>query len=221
VASQSAELPELLDICLRRGTDRDWEEFVRRVQPAVAAKISATLRRFAFAGADLRDLVDDLMQQTFLRLCASGFEALRKANIRSESALFAYVREAAANITIDHLRRARPPEVEVTESIADTSHSRVDAALLLEDVETQLRRCSEANYERDRRIFWLYYRSDLTSRAIAALPLFGLTQKGVESLLLRLTRCIREAFARKLSQAEGNPPFPASLKEGRALGRTS
>lgn len=221
MASQSGDLPELLDTCLRRGTDRDWEEFVRRVQPALASKISATLRRFAIGGAGLRDLVDDLVQQTFLRLCASGFKALRTAEIQSEGALFAYVRTVAANITLDHLRRARPPEVEGGESIADGSHSGSDAALLLVDVETHLRRCSEANVERDRRIFWLYYRSGLTSKAIAALPVFGLTQKGVESLILRLTRCIREAFAKNLSKTEGNPPLSPSLKEGRALGRTS
>ncbi|MGB9434254.1 MAG: hypothetical protein WBQ89_18560, partial [Candidatus Acidiferrum sp.] len=48
------------------------------------------------------------------------------------------------------------------------------------------------NAERDCRIFWLYYRVGLSANAIAALPTIGLTTKGVESTILRLTRAIRQ-----------------------------
>jgi RNA polymerase sigma-70 factor (ECF subfamily) len=46
--------------------------------------------------------------------------------------------------------------------------------------------------ERDRLIFWLYYQQGMSAKAIAALPTVGLTAKGVESALLRLTRQVRK-----------------------------
>jgi hypothetical protein len=52
--------------------------------------------------------------------------------------------------------------------------------------------CVGPNSQRDRKIFWLYYRAGLPASAIAALPTIGLTTKGVESTLLRLTRLVRQ-----------------------------
>ena len=46
--------------------------------------------------------------------------------------------------------------------------------------------------DRDRTIFWLYYRQGLTTKAIATLPAIGLTIKGVESTLGRLTKMVRK-----------------------------
>jgi DNA-directed RNA polymerase specialized sigma24 family protein len=51
------------------------------------------------------------------------------------------------------------------------------------------------NLERDRRVFWLYYRVGLTANAIASLPAIGLSTKGVESTILRLTRLLRQELA--------------------------
>ena len=44
---------------------------------------------------------------------------------------------------------------------------------------------------RDRNLFWLYYRQGLTAEAISRIPAIGLSAKGVESALLRLTRLLR------------------------------
>ena len=46
--------------------------------------------------------------------------------------------------------------------------------------------------ERNSNVFWLYYRVGLSASAIAALPGIDLTTKGVESLILRMTREVRE-----------------------------
>jgi len=50
--------------------------------------------------------------------------------------------------------------------------------------------------QRDRTIFWLYYRQGLTAKEIGALPSIGLSLKGVESTLHRLTQLVREHLAR-------------------------
>jgi RNA polymerase sigma-70 factor (ECF subfamily) len=44
-------------------------------------------------------------------------------------------------------------------------------------------------------IFLLYYRQGLTASEIAALPALGLTTKGVESIIARLTHMIRSHIA--------------------------
>jgi RNA polymerase sigma-70 factor (ECF subfamily) len=49
--------------------------------------------------------------------------------------------------------------------------------------------------ERNTRIFWLHYRVGLSARNIADLPGIGLTTKGVESILLRITKELRERMA--------------------------
>jgi len=48
-------------------------------------------------------------------------------------------------------------------------------------------------------VFWLYYRAGFTASAIASLPTVGLTTKGVESLIFRLTRIVRENLAGPLA----------------------
>jgi hypothetical protein len=68
----------------------------------------------------------------------------------------------------------------------------------------QIARCiedgsPEARSTRDATIFCLYYRHGLTAKAISRLPTIGLSVKGVESTLLRLTRMVR----RKLNTRGG------------------
>ena len=49
--------------------------------------------------------------------------------------------------------------------------------------------------QRNREIFWLHYRAGLSARAIADLPEIGLTAKGVESVIMRVTKELRERLA--------------------------
>jgi hypothetical protein len=53
-------------------------------------------------------------------------------------------------------------------------------------------RASGVTAERDRQIFWLYHRHGLTAREIASIRYFGLTDKGVESVLVRLTALVKQ-----------------------------
>jgi len=65
--------------------------------------------------------------------------------------------------------------------------------LLLGKIEEVLEEVTEgANAERDRMVFWIYYRQGLTASAIAAIPALKLTQKGIESLLSRVTNSLRK-----------------------------
>ena len=55
-----------------------------------------------------------------------------------------------------------------------------ECALLLDRVDACLRDLAPSETrDRDRKIFWLYYRQGMTAKEIAGLPQIGLTLKGV------------------------------------------
>jgi RNA polymerase sigma-70 factor (ECF subfamily) len=47
-------------------------------------------------------------------------------------------------------------------------------------------------FVRDHTVFWLYYRDGLTASEISRLPGLDLSLKGVESLLLRMARMVKQ-----------------------------
>jgi RNA polymerase sigma-70 factor (ECF subfamily) len=72
----------------------------------------------------------------------------------------------------------------------------MERELLLKEIDHCLEGClAGPEQERDRLIFWLYYQQGLSARAIADLPTIGLTAKGVESAIFRLTLMVRERMA--------------------------
>ena len=65
--------------------------------------------------------------------------------------------------------------------------------MLLKEVDAQLQDCAAgSNQERDCLIFWFYYLQGMSAKTIAALATIKLTAKGVEAVIFRLTRCVRE-----------------------------
>ena len=58
---------------------------------------------------------------------------------------------------------------------------------------------------RDRVVFWLYYRQGLTAREIAAALSNQLSDKGVESLIHRLTLAVRENLQLPKGPSDGRP----------------
>ena len=85
---------------------------------------------------------------------------------------------------------------EVSGPAADRSQgklTRAERAILIDQIDRKLvGALAPGEIRRARLVFWLYYRTGLTANAIASLPSVGLTTKGVESLLFRLTRLVRD-----------------------------
>ncbi len=192
---------ELVQLCLASQDQALWLEFVRRFRPLIFGVALKTLRRWTSPDAAL---IDDLIQDTFLKLCANNFRALREFEYEHENALFGFVKTVAANVVQDHIRTTysqkrgsgREEEdlekvsatVSASTSFADSAHRRI----LISEIKTCLdQQAHDPNFPRDSAIFWLYYRHGLTAKAISQIPPIGLTTKGVESTLLRLTRLVR------------------------------
>jgi RNA polymerase sigma-70 factor (ECF subfamily) len=186
-----------------------WTEFVRRFQPLVSAAIAEVARRF---GKVSNELVDDLVQEVFIKLCRDNFSPLRGvATTRDEKFLFGFLRAVATNIAHDHFRgaaefKAGAAHAEEIESIEAPelnkrkASSAVERGILLEEIDRRLKTLSlEPNFNRNRAIFWFYYKEGLTATEIAALPDIQLSVKGIESVLFRLTRHISSDLAPKKS----------------------
>jgi RNA polymerase sigma-70 factor, ECF subfamily len=208
---------ELALACFRSGDELAWAEFVRRFHSLIARVVLRVARKW---GEDSPQVVDDLIQDTYLKLCAERTRLLQNFKPIHEDAMYGYIKVFTANLVHDHFkawRSAKRGGLSVTVSIdgedsRDSSYGskRAQAQLEREVLIGQIDVCLQAvsvgpSSERDRKIFWLYYRAGLPASAIAAMPTVGLTTKGVESTILRLTRLVRQ---RACSQPGGEHPRP-------------
>jgi RNA polymerase sigma-70 factor (ECF subfamily) len=196
---------ELLRACLTTGGEPLWNEFVRTFQPMIASVIIKTLRRWGQPDAAL---VDDLVQETYLKLCANNFRALREIESDYENAVFGFIKVVASNVVQDHYRKSLSQkrgsgkgeedlELAHASAVSDSSFSeRVEKKAQLGQIDQCLKAyAGEPNFERDYAIFWLFHRQGLTAKEISELPTIELSVKGVESTLLRLARLIRSELS--------------------------
>ncbi|HEX3586292.1 MAG TPA: sigma-70 family RNA polymerase sigma factor [Candidatus Angelobacter sp.] len=192
---------ELVSYCLDSQDQAGWTEFVRRFQPLIAGVVTkCVFKRIR----PKPDLIDDLVQETYLKLCANNFKALRNFNFKDEHGFFGFIKVVASRVVEDYFRGSHSQKRgggHEDENIDDVnppappktrSPSPAELAILIREIEQALAGLAgEQNSTRDYEIFWLYYRQGLTSKAISELAAIGLGVKGVESTLLRLTRLVR------------------------------
>jgi len=199
---------ELVRACLESSSSDAWVEFVSRFQRSISLSVIRTARLWEPVS---RPVVDDLVQETYLKLCADGGRLLGAFAVRHPEAISGYIRMTAINVTRDYFKSQRcqkrgaglnqEPLVEDDLSLGLGSpggHSEMERQVLLSQIARCLEKCSAGKeQERDRLIFWLYYRNGLSAKAIAALPSVDLTAKGVESVILRITSLVREEIVQK------------------------
>jgi RNA polymerase sigma-70 factor (ECF subfamily) len=182
---------EILNACLDTGNEAAWTAFVERFQPIIASGILRVVRRY---GTPNPALVDDLVQETYLRLCKDNCRSLREFKAQHDEAIFGYLKVVAISVALDHFRarsaHKRRGEVEDDHAVSAASvpSSGIEQAALLQQIDKHL---AAFESERDRTIFWLYYRQGYTANDIASIPHLGLTKKGVESCIYRLTQSLR------------------------------
>jgi RNA polymerase sigma-70 factor (ECF subfamily) len=195
MAQEEIPIRDLLHLCLGSEDQELWRNFVRRTQPLIASVIINTIRRWQEPSPSL---VDDLIQDTFLKLFANERKALRSIKNEYENTIFGYLKVVSSNVVRDHFRQTenKVEEIELADPVLPPTPDgldRVEFARLKDKIQTRLQSLSSSEtYRRDETIFWMYYEQGYTAKEISFLPSVGLTVKGVESTLLRLTRFIRE-----------------------------
>ncbi|HEU4415335.1 MAG TPA: sigma-70 family RNA polymerase sigma factor [Candidatus Angelobacter sp.] len=178
---------------------------MRRFQPLISGVVIKLMCR---RGKINLALADDLVQDTYLKICAHNFKALRDFDFRHENALFGFLKVVTANVVEDYYRTINSQkrgqgrgedDLEYASAVTPMPASDpmpVERQILIGEIAQCLQQqAAEPNFSRDYAIFWLYYRQGLTAKAIAGLPGISLSVKGVESTLLRLTRLVRTQLA--------------------------
>jgi len=199
-------IEELVRQCSTGGNLAVWEEFVRRFHRLIAKVVVHTAAKF---GDCSQTTADDLIQETYLRICGKDFRLLREFDQRHPGAFLGLLKIVTVSVVRDHfkstqtLKRGARQIIETSdpsnlkiEQRGGGGSSSMERAVLIREIEEHLDSCvSGPDRERKVRIFWLYYRVGLSAAAIAALPGIGITTKGVESLILRITRDLRVRLA--------------------------
>lgn len=201
---------ELVQLCLNVNDEATWTEFVRRFNPLIAGVIVKRLRRHT-GNIPNPSLIDDLTQDTYVKLCSNNFKPLRMFDFQHENAFFGFLKVVATNVAEDYLRSTRSQKRGQGRDDADfdeigpagpsTSAEPMEQKILMDEINRCLQgHSSDPNFARDFAIFWLYYRQGLTAKAISELPSIRLEVKGVESVLFRLTRIVRDKLGRSAGQ---------------------
>jgi RNA polymerase sigma-70 factor (ECF subfamily) len=193
---------ELVRACAGSKDENAWAEFIRRFQVVIAATVLRTARHW---GEPSRPQLDDLIQDTYLKLCENDSRLLRSFQPRHQDSIYGFLRVVAANVVHDHFKSALAAKrgagqteaitdpVQIDPKIADTDgFEMVSQRIQLEQVDKVLRQVTAGkDQDRKRIIFWLRHQQGLTASEIASIPSLGLTTEGVESMLLRLAVMIR------------------------------
>jgi RNA polymerase sigma-70 factor (ECF subfamily) len=191
--------PDLVQQCVTTKAAEAWGEFIRRFQPLIEGVVARTALRWTTVSASL---VDDLIQETYLKLCTDEFRRLREFRSRHEDAVYGFLKVVAYNVTMDYFKVRQASkrgaglvsdaDPEIAFQTTGTAGS-ADDQVLLREIDEAIDRIAAS--KRDKTVFLLYYRQGFTALAIAQVPGIELTAKGVESCLHRLTAQLREHMA--------------------------
>jgi RNA polymerase sigma-70 factor (ECF subfamily) len=174
-----------------------WVEFWRRFHhPVIVLTVRRRLVRRI--GRAEPALVEDLAQETFIKICKPDFKVLRNFEFRHENALRALLKVMAAHVVEDYFRQHKivPEHLDFdTAGQTDFLHE-VERRRQIEKIENCLQQLADKpNFPRDHKAFWLYYRDGLTAQSISQIPDIGFNGvKGVESALLRMIKLLRQCL---------------------------
>jgi RNA polymerase sigma-70 factor (ECF subfamily) len=199
----SLSLKEVVLLCAGTCDNEAWEEFTSRVGKPLAHMV---MRTASLWGNTSRALVEDLVQAIYLKLWEGGRHLLRDFALQRPDAILGYLKKTAANATHDYFKHSHTqsagadnPHVSTSDLDPDSAsdveghQENADFTVLLNEIDEHLKRCLRGpDRERDRTIFWLYFRQGMSSKEIASLPGIGLGAKGVGSVIERIKHSLRE-----------------------------
>jgi RNA polymerase sigma-70 factor (ECF subfamily) len=199
----SLPLKDIVFLCAGPCDNEAWEEFVFRVGKPLTHVI---MRTASLWGNASRSLVEDLVQVTYLKLWEGGRTLLRDFAVQRPEAILGYLKKTAANATHDFFKHGSSQSTGGDKSHVSTSdvdpeagvevhgsQEKIAFTIFLKEIDDHLKRClTGPDQDRDRMIFWLYFRQGMSTKEIASLPTVGLSSKGVGSVIERMKRSIRE-----------------------------
>jgi len=212
----SLSLKDVVCLCAGPCDNEAWEEFVSRVGKPIGLMI---MRTASLWGRPSRSVVEDLIQVTYLKLWQGGRNLLRDFAIQRPEAILGYVKKTAANATHDYFKHGHSQSSGGAQehlSMSDVdpeagkeahgSQDKIAFGIFLNQIDQHLKCClAGPDQERDRMIFWLYFRQGMSTKEIASLPAIGLGAKGVGSVIERLKHSIRDRILAVRSDSTEDP----------------
>ena|SRR5579884_2369617 len=204
----AGEIPsaELLRQCGNKLGDRQaWELCTKRFQKLIFLYLLRALK-FHSRRQDVTDLIPELAQEVWFKLCQNQASALRAFRGETDISVAAFFARTCNSVAIDHLRRTESLKrfgnvVSIDEardresneaSTRDYKDPNVDAILKWIDVEKLAADDPDPKHaQRNAIIFKLHFIDGLTTEEIAESPGFELTEKGVGSVISRLRKRIK------------------------------
>jgi RNA polymerase sigma-70 factor (ECF subfamily) len=207
---------DLAKACAHSADAAEWQEFVHRCMPLVSLVASRASR--IWASIPSPTAVEDIVQEVFLKLCEHERRILRDFEPRGEDSFLGLLRTITGSVANDYFRRlnstkrggkvitmslleeAAPSSAEsrtqvVAQPAGSSPVARMQQSTLLAQLDQKLREAPLQIAERDRALFWLYYHQGYTAEEIAQISAAGLSTKGVESALRRVTVWLRNEVA--------------------------
>jgi RNA polymerase sigma-70 factor (ECF subfamily) len=221
IPHSSLQIADLIRGCAD-SDEAAWRAFVTRFQKPISISIIRVARKW---GAFPHECVDDLVQEAYLKLCVDKCYRLHQFSLAHPDAVEGYVKTIAVNVANDYFKAARSKKrgsgavvqlLEIVEPKAQVSDfggvETIEREVLLREIDVCLQSFAGGpGNARDKLIFWLYYRQGMSAEAVASLPSIGLTVKGVESVILRVTRQIRGQIGKPL---DGSPVRSGGEQKG-------
>jgi DNA-directed RNA polymerase specialized sigma24 family protein len=185
---------------IKKMLDRDEEasnEFVRRSHRFITLTVVRGLRGWGPPGATL---VDDLVNEVYARLWADEAQVLKQMRLSEDNRILGFLQDLASKLAIDHWRAQTAARrggnlqnIDIRQAKAeDVLDPKIENQIFLDQIDHFLQ---GQILHRDRKIFLLHYRDGLTAKEISGIAGINLTVKGVESVLMRLTRLVRSRLA--------------------------
>lgn len=194
-------LSELWRRCVDAPSDEEaWGAFLLRSRGLLEAIArNAAARRGIWNPADIQDIFQEICLKLAVQARSHPLVELHDAEVE------AYLKKTAANAAIDYLRARNaqkrderltlPVELHVEELQSQTGLKELENGVLRNELEALVEGDS-----RERSVFLLYYKQGLRAREIAAIPWVQLDTKGVENLLARMARVVREKLHRRVGK---------------------
>lgn len=198
-------------------------EFLRRFEILALEVIGRAMRQWGYIS---REVIDDLIRETYLKLGANNYTMLLEFNPSHVNVFDEFVKAITGDVAYEDFRAigARKREeasgsasAEFTADIlreSSNADTRAERAILMNEIDRAIKAVTS---EQDRAIFSLYNRLGLTAKEIASVPDLQLTVQDVESVIFRLTELLKSELARSQQGTLAPPIADQVLHKARSL----
>jgi len=187
-------------LCIRSPGDNSvWENFLASQKRLLTSIVYRVACRF---GIGSLDEVDDAVQEICLKISSQVRSG--KVPDGEDEVLELYMKALIANAAHDYFRGRRAKKRDLMASVSLDPDLAISAPGFENEVLLNQLQCLAGSDARSRRVFQLYYRFGWTAKEIAKIRCLGLSPKGVESLVYRLTTDLRQKIQPRIVGQPGN-----------------